>query len=149
VIEVGVDVPNATAMLVENAERFGISQLHQLRGRVGRGEHASLCLLLSSHSPPPGSARLQALAKHTDGFKLAEIDLRLRKEGELIGTRQSGIGQFRFAFLPQDAELLERARARAKAILAEDPTLSGPVHGLLSAALADALGPEASAPLPA
>jgi ATP-dependent DNA helicase RecG len=145
VIEVGVDVPNATVMLIENAERFGISQLHQLRGRVGRGEHASLCLLAG----PPGSARLRALAKHTDGFKLAEIDLRLRKEGELIGTRQSGIGQFRFACLPQDAELLERARARAKAILAEDPTLSGQVHGLLNAALVDALGPEASAPLPA
>jgi ATP-dependent DNA helicase RecG len=146
VIEVGVDVPNATVMLIENAERFGISQLHQLRGRVGRGEHDSVCLLAG----PPDSARLRALAEHSDGFKLAEIDLRLRKEGELIGTRQSGAGQLlRFACLPQDAELLERARARAKAILAEDPTLSGPVHGLLSSALADALGPEASAPLPA
>jgi ATP-dependent DNA helicase RecG len=149
VIEVGVDVPGATVMLIENAERFGISQLHQLRGRVGRGEHASLCLLLTPHPPSPGSARLRALAEHADGFHLAEIDLRLRREGELIGTRQSGIGQFRFACLPQDAELLERARARAKAILAEDPTLSGPVHGLLSAALAEAFGPEASAPLPA
>jgi ATP-dependent DNA helicase RecG len=145
VIEVGVDVPNATVMLVENAERFGISQLHQLRGRVGRGEHASLCLLAGT----PGSARLRALADNSDGFRLAEIDLRLRKEGELIGTRQSGVGQFRFACLPQDAELLERAQARAKQILAEDPTLSGPVHGLLAEALARALGPEATAPLPA
>jgi len=146
VIEVGVDVPNATVMLVENAERFGISQLHQLRGRVGRGEHASLCLLLTPH---PASARLRALAEHTDGFELAEIDLRLRKEGELIGTRQSGVGQFRFAVLPQDAELLERSRARAKQILAEDPTLSGPVHGLLADALTQMLGSEATAPLPA
>jgi ATP-dependent DNA helicase RecG len=145
VIEVGVDVPNATVMLVENAERFGISQLHQLRGRVGRGEHASLCLLAG----PPGSARLKALAAHADGFRLAEIDLRMRREGDLVGTRQSGVGLFRFAVLPQDAELLERARARAKQILAEDPTLSGPVHGLLADALTRALGPEATAPLPA
>ena len=146
VVEVGVDVPNATVMLVENAERFGISQLHQLRGRVGRGEHRSLCLLAG----PPGSARLRALAENSDGFRLAEIDLRLRKEGELIGTRQSGVGKpFRFASLPQDGELLERARSQAKKILAEDPTLSGPVHGLLAEALARALGPEATAPLPA
>jgi ATP-dependent DNA helicase RecG len=145
VIEVGVDVANATVMLIENAERFGISQLHQLRGRVGRGEHASLCLLVGS----PGSARLRALAEHADGFKLAEIDLRLRREGELIGTRQSGVGQFRFACLPQDAELLEGARAQAKRILAEDPDLSGPAHGLLAEALERTLGAAATAPLPA
>ncbi|HEX5309157.1 MAG TPA: ATP-dependent DNA helicase RecG [Solirubrobacteraceae bacterium] len=146
VIEVGVDVANATVMLIENAERFGISQLHQLRGRIGRGEHASLCLLAG----PPGSARLRALAEHSDGFKLAEIDLRLRKEGELLGTRQSGLGAaFCFAELPRDAELLERARAQAKRILQEDPDLSGPVHGLLSDALERTLGAEALAPLPA
>jgi ATP-dependent DNA helicase RecG len=145
VIEVGVDVPNATVMLVENAERFGISQLHQLRGRVGRGEHRSVCLLAGSAA----SARLRALAEHSDGFRLAEIDLRLRKEGELIGTKQSGIGQFRFASLPEDAELLERARARARAILVEDPQLSGPVHGLLAYALADALGAGVLSPIPA
>ena len=86
VIEVGIDVPNATVMLIENAERFGISQLHQLRGRVGRGGHESLCLLCG----PKSSPRLTALAQHDDGFELAEIDLRLRKEGELVGTRQSG-----------------------------------------------------------
>ena len=146
VIEVGVDVPGATVMLIENAERFGISQLHQLRGRVGRGEYASLCLLAG----PPGSARLRALAEHADGFKLAEIDLRLRKEGELLGTRQSGLrGAFRFAELPRDAELLERARAQAKRILREDPDLSGAVHGPLGHALAQALGPDALTPLPA
>lgn len=146
VIEVGVDVPNATVMLVENAERFGISQLHQLRGRVGRGEHSSLCLLAG----PPGSARLRALAESSDGFRLAEIDLRMRKEGELLGTRQSGIGKpFRFASLPADGDLLELARTRAKMILVEDPTLSGPVHGLLLEALEQALGSQATAPLPA
>jgi ATP-dependent DNA helicase RecG len=145
VIEVGVDVPNATVMLVENAERFGISQLHQLRGRVGRGEHSSTCMLVGT----AGSARLRALAEHSDGFRLAEIDLRLRKEGELIGTRQSGLGQFRFANLPDDAELLERARARARSILEEDPDLNGPLHGLLGAELARAFGLEALAPIPA
>jgi ATP-dependent DNA helicase RecG len=145
VIEVGVDVPNATVMLVENAERFGISQLHQLRGRVGRGEHSSTCLLVG----PPSSQRLRALVKHADGFKLAEIDLRLRKEGELVGTRQSGLGQFKFASLPEDGDLLERARVHAEAILAEDPTLCGPLHALLGEALEDAFGAEALAPIPA
>jgi ATP-dependent DNA helicase RecG len=145
VIEVGVDVPNATVMLVENAERFGISQLHQLRGRVGRGEHSSTCMLVG----PAGSARLRALAEYSDGFRLAEIDLRLRKEGELIGTRQSGVGQFKFAILPEDTDLLERARTRARAILAEDPCLSGPLHGLLGAELERVFGGEALQPIPA
>jgi ATP-dependent DNA helicase RecG len=145
VIEVGVDVPNATVMLVENAERFGISQLHQLRGRVGRGEHRSTCLLVG----PPVSARLRALAEHSDGFKLAEIDLRLRKEGELIGTRQSGLGQFKFASLPEDAELLERARACARNMLAEDPHLDGSLHTLVGKALEGAFGAEALRPIPA
>jgi ATP-dependent DNA helicase RecG len=145
VIEVGVDVPNATVMLVENAERFGISQLHQLRGRVGRGEHSSTCMLAG----PASSARLCALAEHSDGFRLAEIDLRLRKEGELIGTRQSGVGQFKFAILPEDTDLLERARARARAILMEDPGLCGPLHGLLGAELERVFGSEALQPIPA
>ena len=90
VIEVGIDVPNATVMLVEDAERYGISQLHQLRGRVGRGQHPSLCLLFG----PAESRRLKALAEHSDGFRLAEIDLELRGEGELTGTRQSGLARF-------------------------------------------------------
>ncbi len=124
VIEVGVDVPNATVMLVEDAERYGISQLHQLRGRVGRGEHRSLCLLFG----PKESERLKALAEHTDGFRLAEIDLRLRGEGELTGTRQSGAPAFRYARLPEDAELLERARASAREIIDADPALAAPEH---------------------
>jgi ATP-dependent DNA helicase RecG len=145
VIEVGIDVANASVMLVENAERFGISQLHQLRGRVGRGEHASVCLLMG----PPGSPRLRALAQHSDGFRLAEIDLELRKEGELVGQRQSGLSQFRVARLPDDAELLERARAWAEAIAAADPALSSPEHALLADALLRAFGPEALEPIPA
>jgi ATP-dependent DNA helicase RecG len=145
VIEVGIDVPNASVMLIENAERFGISQLHQLRGRVGRGEHPSLCLLFG----PKGSPRLQALERHSDGFELAEIDLLLRKEGELIGTRQSGLGQFRVARLPEDEQLLERARGCAQAVIAVDPELRAPEHALLADALAGAHGEEADRPIAA
>ncbi len=132
VIEVGIDVPNATVMLVEDAERYGLSQLHQLRGRIGRGGHASVCLLFG----PKGSRRLKALAEHTDGFVLAELDLELRGEGELTGTRQSGLARFRFARLPDDAALLARAHARAGTLLAEDPGLELPEHALLRDALA-------------
>jgi ATP-dependent DNA helicase RecG len=129
VIEVGIDVPNATVMLVEDAERYGISQLHQLRGRVGRGEHPSLCLLFG----PKESRRLQAIAQHRDGFALAEIDLELRGEGELTGTRQSGMARFRVARLPEDADVLERAHAVAAAVL---PRLAEPEYALLADALA-------------
>jgi ATP-dependent DNA helicase RecG len=148
VIEVGVDVANATVMLVENAERFGLSQLHQLRGRVGRGEHRSSCLLATTH-PPAGTPRLRAMVEHADGFRLAEIDLELRDEGELVGTRQSGLSQFDVACLPRDAELLERARARAQAIVASDRQLESPEHALLGQALARAFGDEALEPIPA
>jgi ATP-dependent DNA helicase RecG len=113
VIEVGIDVPNATVMLVEDAERYGLSQLHQLRGRIGRGEHASVCLLFG----PKESRRLRAMAEHTDGFRLAEIDLELRGEGEMLGVRQSGLQVFKFARLPEDVELLQRARRHAREIL--------------------------------
>jgi ATP-dependent DNA helicase RecG len=145
VIEVGIDVPNATVMLIENAERFGISQLHQLRGRVGRGEHRARCFLVGSAD----SGRLRALVRHADGFRLAEIDLTMRKEGELVGTRQSGVGQFRVARLPEDAQLLELARARAEAVLASDPRLCAPEHALLGMALERELGGEAIEPIPA
>ena len=148
VIEVGIDVPNATVMLIENAERFGISQLHQLRGRVGRGGHRSRCLLVGP-ADGGGSARLAALVRYADGFRLAEIDLAMRKEGELIGTRQSGLGQFRIARLPEDAQMLERARARAEAIVAEDPELRAPEHALLGMRLERELGADAPQPLPA
>ncbi len=131
VVEVGIDVPNATVMLVEDAERYGLSQLHQLRGRIGRGGHASVCLLFG----PKGSRRLKALAEHTDGFVLAELDLELRGEGELTGTRQSGLARFRFARLPDDAVVLARAHARAATLLAADPGLELPEHALLRDAL--------------
>ncbi len=143
VIEVGIDVPNATVMLVEDADRYGISQLHQLRGRIGRGAHRSLCLLFG----PKDSSRLRALAAHADGFALAEIDLRLRGEGELVGTRQHGLAQFRVAELPRDGELLERARAHAERIVDEDQRLEAPENALLAQALAAAYGAEARAPI--
>jgi ATP-dependent DNA helicase RecG len=135
VIEVGIDVPNATVMLIEDADRYGISQLHQLRGRVGRGGHASLCLLFGSKS----SRRLQALASHDDGFRLAEIDLHLRGEGDLQdagqGVRQSGQREARVARLPQDTSLLEAAHTWAQRLLAQDPELAAPEHALLRDAL--------------
>src|SRR5688500_6840620 len=132
VIEVGVDVPNATVMLVEGAERFGISQLHQLRGRIRRGEHASTCLLFG----PGQSARLAALREPSDGFARARIDLELRGEGELAGTRQSGLAQLRFARLPEDEALAETARVYAEALLDADPELEAPEHALIGEALA-------------
>jgi ATP-dependent DNA helicase RecG len=143
VIEVGIDVPNATVMLVEDADRYGISQLHQLRGRIGRGAHASICLLFG----PKDSLRLRALADHTDGFELAAIDLELRGEGELVGTRQHGEAQYRVAELPRDAELLERARRYAEDVVAVDPELVAPEHALLADALVGAFGSEALAPI--
>jgi ATP-dependent DNA helicase RecG len=145
VIEVGIDVPNATVMLVEDAERYGLSQLHQLRGRIGRGAHDSLCLLFG----PRESPRLRAMAAYADGFKLAEIDLELRGEGEMLGTRQSGLAEFRVARLPADAELLDRANAAARAILATDPALTQPAHALLGDAIAAKFGADALEPIPA
>ena len=145
VIEVGIDVPNATVMLVEDADRYGISQLHQLRGRIGRGEHASLCLLFGRRD----SQRLQALARETDGFALAEVDLRLRGEGELVGARQHGAAQHRFAQLPDDAELLERARRHGQWIADSDPELKHPEHALIARALRLRYGSDASAPIDA
>jgi ATP-dependent DNA helicase RecG len=130
-------------MLVEDAERYGISQLHQLRGRIGRGAHASLCLLFG----PKDAQRLRALASHTDGFRLAEIDLELRGQGELVGTRQHGSAAFKVAELPRDAELQERARRHAERIFDSDPRLQEPEHVLLGDALVRAYGAEARAPI--
>jgi ATP-dependent DNA helicase RecG len=143
VIEVGIDVPNATVMLVEDADRYGISQLHQLRGRIGRGAHASLCLLFGRKD----SERLSALARESDGFRLAEIDLQLRGEGELAGTRQSGQQLYRFAELPRDGELLERAQLLSRELIDADPELREPEHALLGAALRQRYGAEALAPI--
>jgi ATP-dependent DNA helicase RecG len=125
VIEVGVDVPNATVMLVENAERFGLAQLHQLRGRIGRGEHASVCVLVDESAPDNGEARarLDAMVRTTDGFALADEDLRLRGEGTLFDIRQSGMPDLKLARLAEDVELVGRARSRAFAVVDEDPAL--------------------------
>jgi len=145
VIEVGIDVPNATVMLVEDSERYGLSQLHQLRGRIGRGQHESTCLLFG----PKDSRRLKAMRDFTDGFRLAEIDLELRGEGEMLGVRQSGMQAFKFARLPEDIELLERARRHAYEILDHDPNLRQPEHALIEDAIARAYGPDALEPIPA
>jgi ATP-dependent DNA helicase RecG len=132
VIEVGIDVPNASVMIVEAAERYGLSQLHQLRGRIGRGPHASACILFGEPKLP----RLQALAEHRDGFALANIDLELRGHGDLFGTRQHGESLLRVARLPEDEGLLERARARAEELLDRDPEVEAPEHALLREAVA-------------
>jgi ATP-dependent DNA helicase RecG len=118
VIEVGVDVPNATVMLIENAERFGLAQLHQLRGRVGRGAHLSYCILVAEAKNNEARQRLKALEETGDGFRIAEEDLRLRGPGEFLGHQQSGLPPFRFGNLSQDRELIERARELARQILA-------------------------------
>jgi ATP-dependent DNA helicase RecG len=125
VIEVGVDVPNATVMLVENAERFGLAQLHQLRGRIGRGAHQSYCVLFDESAPDNDDARerLQAMVRTTDGFELADEDLRLRGEGTLFDIRQSGLPDLRLAKLSEDVDLVRRARSRAFALIDRDPTL--------------------------
>jgi ATP-dependent DNA helicase RecG len=139
VIEVGIDVPNATVMLVEDADRYGISQLHQLRGRIGRGSHSSLCLLFGRRD----SKRLQALVRESDGFALAEVDLRLRGEGELVGTRQSGAALYRFAEFPRDADMLERAQLWARTLIDRDPALEEPEQVLLGAVVRKRYGPDA------
>jgi ATP-dependent DNA helicase RecG len=144
VIEVGIDVPNATVMLIEAAERYGLSQLHQLRGRVGRGEHASLCILFGDPTLP----RLEAIARERDGFRLAEVDLELRGAGDVLGTRQHGLPEFRVARLPEDVELLVRARDRADQILIDDPRLEQPEHALLREAVVSRFGSELD-PIPA
>ena len=117
IIEVGLDLPNATVMLIENAERFGLAQLHQLRGRVGRGAHESYCVLVADIKTAEARQRLKVLEETTDGFRIAEADLKLRGPGELLGQQQSGLPPFRFGDLSQDGALIERARRLAKQVL--------------------------------
>ena len=131
VIEVGIDVPNATVIVIEEADRYGISQLHQLRGRVGRGAHESYCMLFSDAHSELARRRLEAVAAERDGFRLAEVDLSLRGEGDVFGTRQHGLPEFRVARLPEDIELLEQARRAAIDLLAADPELQDPENGVL------------------
>jgi ATP-dependent DNA helicase RecG len=126
VVEVGVDVPAATIMVIENAERFGLAQLHQLRGRIGRGSEASTCLLL--YREPLGemsAARLRVIRETTDGFRIAEEDLRLRGEGEVLGTRQSGLPGYRIARPEVHAQLIAQARDEALRIMRDNPKLAG------------------------
>jgi ATP-dependent DNA helicase RecG len=127
VIEVGVDIPNATVMLVENAERFGLAQLHQLRGRIGRGAHRSYCVLFDEAAPEneEARARLEAMVRTTDGFVLADEDLRLRGEGTLFDIRQSGMPDLKLARLAEDTELVRRARKEAFDLIESDPELTG------------------------
>lgn len=136
VIEVGVDVPDATVMVIENAERFGLSQLHQLRGRVGRGSDQSYCILVyAKEISEDGTIRLKAMEQHSDGFKLSEIDLEIRGPGDFFGTRQSGLPQFRFSNIVKDVKILYKCRAEAEELLLDDPELSKPVNKTVLEAL--------------
>jgi ATP-dependent DNA helicase RecG len=146
VIEVGIDVANATAMLIEGAERYGLSQLHQLRGRVGRGEHASQCILFADPPSELAGPRLEAIASERDGFKLAEVDLSLRGEGEILGTRQHGLPRFRVAVLPDDVAMLTEARSEVIALLDRHGSLDVPELGPLLDAARRRFGDEAIAP---
>ncbi|HEU4461387.1 MAG TPA: ATP-dependent DNA helicase RecG [Solirubrobacterales bacterium] len=148
VIEVGIDVANATVMVIEGAERFGVSQLHQLRGRVGRGEHPSQCLLFAEEAGETARKRLQALVGTGDGFKLAEIDLELRGEGEILGTRQSGLPRFAVAKLPEDGPVLMEARREVLALLKRHGSLSDPALGPLLDAAHRRFGTGAADPIP-
>jgi ATP-dependent DNA helicase RecG len=130
VIEVGVDVPNASVMILHHAERFGLAQIHQLRGRIGRGEHKGFCILLTDGKNPEALEKLQVLVNTSDGFEIAEADLRLRGPGNVLGTIQSGLSDLRFSDFLSDTALLHEARAMADQVLAEDPDLDGIHQGL-------------------
>jgi len=131
VIEVGVDVPNATLMTIEGGERFGLSQLHQLRGRIGRGSHPGFCTVFADPQNEESRRRLEAFAKTADGFELAELDLAIRGPGDLFGTKQHGMPPLRIADLVRDAAILEEARQDAAKLVAKDPGLADPEHARL------------------
>jgi ATP-dependent DNA helicase RecG len=131
VVEVGIDVPNATVMLIEGANRFGLSQLHQFRGRVGRGEHASFCLLVSDSSAPEAQERLEAITATNDGFELAQKDLDMRGPGDFLGTRQSGFPDLKLANV-SDLRTIENARQAARRFFETDPELADPDSQLLA-----------------
>ena len=132
VIEVGVDVPNASVMILHHAERFGLAQLHQLRGRIGRGGHKSYCILLTDGKNSDSMAKLKVLEQTSDGFEIAEADLRLRGPGDVLGTVQSGLSELRFIEFLADTALLREARALADLVLEEDPHLDARHRNLRS-----------------
>jgi ATP-dependent DNA helicase RecG len=140
VIEVGVDVANATVMLVEDADRFGLSQLHQLRGRVGRGRSPGVCILFADPQTDEGRARMAAIAATTDGFRLANEDLRIRGEGTVFDARQSGLSDLKLARLVEDFDWVQKARADAFALVEADPELSDPSHRQLGREVIARLG---------
>jgi ATP-dependent DNA helicase RecG len=154
VIEVGVDVPNASLMIIEHADRFGLAQLHQLRGRVGRGERQSYCILMTGEGayyakpdgpegksgPSPARVRLDTMCNSTDGFRIAEVDLDLRGPGELWGTEQSGFPELKIADLAADVDILTEARSEAFAIIEADPHLRRPEHVALKSYLGTEFG---------
>ena len=149
VIEVGIDVPNASVMVIEEADRYGLSQLHQLRGRVGRGEHESHCILFADTDAEAATIRLEAITSERDGFKLAEVDLSLRGEGEILGTRQHGLPRFRVATLPEDAGTLLRAREEVLGLVRRHGSLHAPELGPLMDAARLRFGDERAEPLAA
>ena len=128
VVEVGIDVPNATVIMIENAERFGLAQLHQLRGRVGRGKYQSYCIFMTASKSKETKERLDILNHSNDGFFIASEDLRLRGPGDLFGVRQSGVLDFKVADVFQDAKLLQNASEEADRLLLDDPELEFPEH---------------------
>jgi ATP-dependent DNA helicase RecG len=134
VVEVGVDVPNSTVMLIEGADRFGLAQLHQLRGRVGRGAEQSYCLLIPSHEDAAENERLQAMARTNSGFELADLDLKTRGPGEFLGTRQAGFATTLKMASITDVGLIEKARAQAQTLFERDPYLQSPENALLAEA---------------
>jgi ATP-dependent DNA helicase RecG len=145
VIEVGIDIPNASVILIENAERFGLAQLHQLRGRVGRGEHQSHCILMTKdklreyittgkeedRENQATIIRLKTMEESSDGFKISEIDMKLRGPGDVIGTKQSGLPEFLYADIVNDLDVMEKAQIDANEILASDPNLAYPQNKLI------------------
>ena len=133
-IEVGVDIPNATVMVIESAERFGLAQLHQLRGRVGRGGEQSYCILMTGNKLSAESrARIETMVQTNDGFKIAEADMRLRGYGDLMGLRQSGVSNLKIADLFKDGAILEAARKAAQNVLFSDPDLLSPANAPIRA----------------
>jgi len=140
VIEVGVNVPNASVMVIESAERFGLSQLHQLRGRVGRGAEKSYCILMTGDKISKDSEkRMKTMVRTNDGFEIAEVDLQLRGPGDLLGTQQSGLLDLKIANLSKDAQVVAMARDVAKEVLTEDPSIEKPENKMIRSRLQEML----------